>query len=70
MKKINVIDQKNKPVSKEVQKEVIRVDKRFVKTTEPRTVSNNQLLSRNGRIFKKIDEQYGMYADNGEVFKL
>lgn len=71
MKKINVIDQNNKQVSNEVQKEVIKIDKRFVQTTQPRrAVSNNHLLSKNGRIYKKIDKQYGMYADNGEVFKL
>lgn len=67
-KKIKVIDMNNKPISNEVQKEDIHIDKRFVKVVPPK--EEEKILVRDGRVYKKIDKQYGMWADNGKVFKL
>lgn len=67
-KKIKVIDMNNKSISNEAQKEEVHVNKKFVKVVVPK--EEPKLLIRNGRVYKKLDNQYGMYADNGEVFKL
>lgn len=69
-KKIDIISEDNKPVSRETKKELIQVDKRFVKATPPQKTNTSSILIRNGRVYKKLDNQFGMYADNGEVFKL
>lgn len=68
-KKINVIDKNNKPISKNIQKEVIQIDQRFVNLQKKNT-DTGKLLSRNGRLYKKLDNQCGMWADTGKVFKL
>lgn len=67
-KKIKVIDMNNKPISNEVQKEDIHVNKRFVKAELPK--KEEKILVRDGRVYKKLDNQYGMWSDNGKVFKL
>lgn len=67
-KKIKVIDMNNKPISNEVQKEDIHVNKRFVKAVLPK--EEEKILVRDGRVYKKLDNQYGMWSDNGKVFKL
>lgn len=69
-KKVDIISEDNKPVSGETKKELIQVDKRFVKVTPPQKTNTSSILIRNGRVYKKLDNQFGMYADNGEVFKL
>lgn len=68
-KKIQVIDKNNKPVSNDIQKETIHVDKKFV-NLEHKNTDQGKLLSRNGRLYKKIDNQIGMWADTGELFRL
>lgn len=68
-KKIKVMSQDNKPISDEVQKEEIHVDKRFVKIVQPKR-DKDEILVRNGRVYKRLDNQFGMYADTGEVFKI
>lgn len=73
-KNIQVISSDNKLVNNKVKKEPLKVDKRFVKTTKVKTPQlqgkDYSVLTRNGRVYKKLDNQYGIYADNGEMFHL
>lgn len=67
-KKVEIISMDNKSVSPQIQKEGINVDKRFVKGKPME--KKDGILIRNGRVYKRLDNQFGMYADTGEVFKL
>lgn len=67
-KKVDIISLDNKPVSNQIQNENIPVDKRFAKVKP--IEKKDGILIRNGRVYKKLDSNYGMYADNGAVFKL
>lgn len=67
-KKVDIISMDNKPVSPQVQEENNSVDKRFVKVKP--IEKKDGILIRNGRVFIKLDSNYGMYADNGDVFKI
>lgn len=67
-KKVDIISLDNKVVSNEVKKEEVKVNKNFVEIKQ--TKLKKEILLKNGRVYKKIDNQYGMYLDDGKVFKL
>lgn len=70
-KKVDIIGMDNKPINQEVQKEDVNIPKKFVnvKPTAPKVVESKILLH-NGRVYKKLANGYGMYADDGSVFKI
>lgn len=70
-KKVDVISLDNKPVNPEVQKEKVEIPKKFVKigSTTPKTAESKIKLN-NGRVYKDLGNGYGIYSDNGQVFRL
>ena len=68
---IEVISMDNKPISNEVKEEEIVVDKRFTgaKTIKPENKAK-EIKINNERVYKEVANGYGMYADNGQVFKI
>lgn len=70
-KKVDVISLDNKPVNPQVQEEKVEIPTKFVnvKPIAPKFVERKIELH-NGRVYKDLGNGYGMYADNGQVFRL
>lgn len=70
-KKVDVISLDNKPVNPEVQEEKIEIPTKFIKVTSnaPKT-AESKIKLHNGRVYKNLGNGYGMYSDNGQVFRL
>lgn len=70
-KKVDVISLDNKPVNPQFQEEKVEVPTKFVKvgSTTPKTAESKIKLY-NGRVYKDLGNGYGMYSDNGQVFRL
>ena len=70
-KKVDVISLDNKPINPQVQEEKIEILTKFVKVTSniPKTSGCKNKLH-NGRVYKDLGNGYGMYSDNGQVFRL
>ena len=70
-KKVDVISLDNKPVNPQVQEEKVEVPAKFVKAmpNTPKT-AESKIKLHNGRVYKDLDNGYGMYSDNGQVFRL
>lgn len=62
----------NKIVSPEVQKEPIDIPKGFTKDLpiQKPQKEEKQILFKNDRPYKKLNDYQGMYCDNGEVFRI
>lgn len=62
----------NRPQSPDIQSEPKATPRGFVniKPTRPVKKEVNKINIRNGRVYKKLDNQYGMWADTGKVFRL
>lgn len=62
----------NRPQSPDIQSEPKVVPRGFVniKPTRPVKNENDKINVRDNRVYKKLDNQYGMWADTGEIFKL
>ena len=69
-KKVDVISLDNKPINPQVQEEKVEIPTKLVnvKPTSPKVVESKIKLH-NGRVYKDLGNGYGMYADNGEVFR-
>lgn len=70
-KKVDVISLDNKPITPQVQEEKIEIPTKFVKVTSniPKT-AESKIKLHNGRVYKDLGNGYGMYSDNGQVFRL
>ena len=70
-KKVDVISLDNKPVNPQVQKEPVNIPDKFVKVmpNNPKT-AESKIKLHNGRVYKDLGNGYGMYSDNGQVFRL
>ena len=70
-KKVDVISLDNKPTNPQVQEEKIEIPTKFVKVTSnaPKT-AESKIKLHNGRVYKELGNGYGMYSDNGQVFRL
>lgn len=62
----------NRPQSPDIQSEPKVVPKGFVNIKPTKPIKNEGLPFNvyKGRVYKKLDNQYGMWADTGEVFRL
>lgn len=62
----------NRPQSPDIQSEPKVIPRGFVsiKSTRPVKNENDKISVRDKRVYKKLDNQYGMWADTGEIFKL
>ena len=69
-KKVDVISLDNKPINSQVQEEKIEIPTKFVKVTAnaPKT-AESKIKLHNGRVYKDLGNGYGMYSDNGQVFR-
>ena len=66
----NIISLDNAPVSPLIQSEDEIIPKNFVKVPPKKPTIENKIKLRNGRVYKEVGNGYGMYADNGETFRL
>lgn len=70
-KKVDVISLDNKPINPQVQKEKIEIPTKFVKvTSNAPKIAESKIKLHNGRVYKDLGNGYGMYSDNGQVFRL
>ena len=69
-KKVDIISLDNKPVNPQAQEEKIEIPTKFVKVTAnaPKT-AESKIKLHNGRVYKDLGNGYGMYSDNGQVFR-
>ena len=66
---IEIMSLDNKPVNKDVIKEPVNVPDKFVKI--PKRVEHTKSINvRNGRVYKELGNGYGIYSDDGSVFKI
>ena len=70
-KKVDVISLDNKPINSQVQEEKVEIPTKFVKVmpNTPKT-AESKIKLHNGRVYKDLGNGYGMYSDNGQVFRL
>lgn len=66
---IEVMSLDNKPINKDVTKEKIVIPNKFVDVKPQKVEVKKEIKINNGRVYKDLGNGYGMYADNGEVFK-
>lgn len=67
--KIEIMSLDNKPINKEVIKEPVNIHEKFVKI--PKRVEHTKPINvRGGRVYKELGNGYGMYSDDGTVFKI
>ena len=69
-RKVDVISLDNKPINPQVQEEKVEIPTKFVKVmpTTPKT-AESKIKLHNGRVYKDLGNGYGMYSDNGQVFR-
>ena len=66
---IEIMSLDNKPINKEVIKEPANIPDKFVKI--PKKVEHTKTINvRNGRVYKELGNGYGIYSDDGSVFKI
>lgn len=66
---IEIMSLDNKPINKEVIKEPVNVPDKFVKM--PKRIEHTKTINvRNGRVYKELGNGYGVYSDDGSVFKI
>lgn len=69
-KGIDIISLDNKPVNKDVIEEKEIIPEKFVKKEPVKVEKKSTIKVHNGRVYKDLSNGYGMYADNGQVFKI
>ena len=66
---IEIMSLDNKPINKEVMKEPVNIPDKFVKI--PKRIEHTKTINvRNGRVYKELGNGYGVYSDDGSIFKL
>lgn len=67
--KIEIMSLDNKPINEEVIKEPVNIPDKFVKI--PKRVEHTKSINvRGGRVYKELGNGYGMYSDDGSIFKI
>ena len=68
---IEVMSLDNKPINNEVVKEPTNIPNKFINIPPQKPTTNeNKIKIHNGRVYKDVGNGYGMYADNGETFRI
>ena len=68
---IEVMSLDNKPINNEVVKEPTNIPNKFINILPQKPITNeNKIKIHNGRVYKDVGNGYGMYADNGETFRI
>ena len=66
---IEIMSLDNKPINKDVIKEPANISDKFVKM--PKRIEHTKSINvKDGRVYKELGNGYGMYADDGTVFKI
>ena len=66
---IEIMSLDNKPINEDVMKEPVNISDKFVKM--PKRVERTKSINvRNGRVYKELGNGYGMYSDDGSIFKI
>lgn len=66
---IEIMSLDNKPINKEVIKEPVNIPDKFVKM--PKRIENTKSINvKDGRVYKELGNGYGIYSDDGSIFKL
>lgn len=66
---IELISTDNKPISNKVKNKPMSIPDKFVKI--PKRVEHTKTINvRNGRVYKELGNGYGVYSDDGSVFKI
>ena len=66
---IEIMSLDNKHINEEVIKEPVNISDKFVKM--PKRIEHTKSINvKDGRIYKELGNGYGMYADDGTVFKI
>ena len=66
---IEIMSLDNKPINEEVIKEPVNVPDKFVKIPK-RAEHTKSINVRNGRVYKELGNGYGIYSDDGSIFKI
>lgn len=70
-KKVDIIDMSNKPIKSDVQNEKVEINAKMVKVISKKPkIAESKIKLNNGRVYKDLGNGYGMYADNGQVFRI
>lgn len=66
---IEIMSLDNKPINEDVIKEPVNISDKFVKM--PKRIEHTKSINvRNGRVYKELGNGYGMYSDDGSIFKI
>ena len=66
---IEIMSLDNKPINEEVIKEPVNIPDKFVKI--PKKVEHTKTINiRNRRVYKELGNGYGIYSDDGSIFKI
>ena len=66
---IEIMSLDNKPINEEVIKEPANIPDNFVKI--PKRIEHTKSINvRGGRVYKELGNGYGMYSDDGSIFKI
>lgn len=70
-KEVDIIDMSNKPIKSDVQNEKVEINAKMVKVISKKPkIAESKIKLNNGRVYKDLGNGYGMYADNGQVFRI
>ena len=70
-KKVDIIDMNNKPIKSDVQNKKVEINAKMVKVISKNPkIAESKIKLNNGRVYKDLGNGYGMYADNGQVFRI
>ena len=66
---IEIMSLDNKPINEDVIKEPVNIPDKFVKM--PKRIEHTKSINvKDGRVYKELGNGYGMYSDDGTVFKI
>lgn len=65
-----IISLDNSPISPLIQEEKEIIPERFVNITPKKVEHKNKINIKNKRVYKDLGNGYGMYSDDGSIFKI
>ena len=66
---IEIMSLDNKPINEDVIKEPVNIPDKFVKM--PKRIEHTKSINvKDGRVYKELGNGYGVYSDDGSIFKL
>lgn len=65
-----IISLDNSPISPLIQEEKEIIPEKFVNITPKKVEHKNKINIKNKRVYKDLGNGYGMYSDDGSIFKI